>query len=45
MSHTEGVRIDINKWSPADIYITTKNISTKCLDEEMNFKIESVYDA
>lgn len=30
----EKVRIDINKWSPADIYVTTKNYKHKCLDEE-----------
>lgn len=31
---SEGVRIDINKWSPADIYVTTKNYRHKCLEEE-----------
>lgn len=30
----EGVRIDINKWSPADIYVTTNNYRHKCLEEE-----------
>lgn len=30
----EGVRIDINKWSPADIYVTTNNYRHKCLAEE-----------
>lgn len=34
----EGVRIDINKWSPADIYITTKGYQHKCLDEEMTLQ-------
>ena len=34
----EGVRIDINKWSPADIYITTKNYRAACLDEEMTLQ-------
>ena len=34
----EGVRIDINKWSPADIYITTKGYRHKCLDEEMTLQ-------
>tara|TARA_B100002019_G_scaffold81264_1_gene70167 strand:+ start:162 stop:1547 length:1386 start_codon:yes stop_codon:yes gene_type:complete len=35
---SEGARIDINKWSPADIYITTKNYRAACLDEEMTLK-------
>ena len=30
----EKVRIDINKWSPADIYVTTNNYRHKCLEEE-----------
>ena len=30
----EKVRIDINKWSPADIYVTTNNYRHKCLVEE-----------
>tara|TARA_Y100000114_G_scaffold55332_1_gene50572 strand:- start:183 stop:1514 length:1332 start_codon:yes stop_codon:yes gene_type:complete len=34
----EGVRIDINKWSPADIYITTKDYDPKCLEEEKSLK-------
>tara|TARA_B000000557_G_C20785787_1_gene448593 strand:- start:126 stop:1457 length:1332 start_codon:yes stop_codon:yes gene_type:complete len=34
----EGVRIDINKWSPADIYVTTKDYDPKCLEEEMSLK-------
>ncbi len=34
----EKVRIDINKWSPADIYVTTKNYKHKCLDEEKTIK-------
>lgn len=34
----EKVRIDINKWSPADIYVTTRNYRHKCLDEENTLK-------
>ena len=30
----EKVKIDINKWSPADIYVTTNNYKHKCLEEE-----------
>ena len=30
----EGVRMDLNKWSPADIYIVSNNFDIKCLDEE-----------
>jgi len=33
----EKVRMDINKWSPADIY-AFKNFDPKCLNEEMSFK-------
>lgn len=35
---SEGVRIDINKWSPADIYVTTNNYRHKCLEEENTLK-------
>lgn len=34
----EGVRIDINKWSPADIYVTTNQYDSKCLEEEMTLQ-------
>lgn len=34
----EQIRIDINKWSPADIYITTPNYDPKCLEEERSIK-------
>lgn len=30
----EGVRMDLNKWSPADIYIVSDKYDPKCLDEE-----------
>ena len=30
----EGVRMDLNKWSPADIYIIGNNFDITCLDEE-----------
>ena len=30
----EGVRMDLNKWSPADMYIVSDNYDPKCLDEE-----------
>ena len=30
----EGVRMDLNKWSPADIYIVSNNFDPKCLDQE-----------
>ena len=30
----EGVRMDLNKWSPADIYIVSNKYDPKCLDEE-----------
>ena len=33
----EKIRMDINKWSPADIY-AFKNFDPKCLNEEMSFK-------
>lgn len=34
----EKVRLDINKWSPADIYITTNGYDPKCLEEEKTLK-------
>jgi len=34
----EQVRININKWSPADIYITTNNYDSKCLEDEVTLK-------
>ena len=34
----EGVRMDINKWSPADIYITTPKYDPKCLEDEKSIK-------
>ena len=35
---SEGVRMDINKWSPADIYITTPKYDPKCLEDEESIK-------
>ena len=34
----EKIRIDINKWSPADIYITTPNYNPKCLEDEQSIR-------
>lgn len=34
----EGVRLDINKWSPADIYVTTPKYDPKCLENEKSIK-------
>jgi hypothetical protein len=34
----EGIRIDINKWSPADIYVTTPKYDPKCLEDEKSLK-------
>lgn len=34
----EGIRVDINKWSPADIYVTTPKYDPKCLMEEKSIK-------
>ena len=34
----EKIRMDINKWSPADIYAIGKDFDPKCLNEEMSFK-------
>ena len=30
----EGVRMDLNKWSPADIYMTNSNFDITCLEKE-----------
>lgn len=30
----EGIRMDLNKWSPADIYIVSDKFDITCLDEE-----------
>lgn len=34
----ERIRIDINKWSPADIYVTTPKYDPKCLEDEKSLK-------
>ena len=34
----EGVRMDINKWSPADIYVTTPGYNSKCLEDERSIQ-------
>ena len=34
----EKIRIDINKWSPADIYVTTPNYDPKCLQDEQSIR-------
>ena len=34
----EGVRMDINKWSPADIYLTTPKYDPTCLEDEESIK-------
>jgi len=34
----EKIRIDINKWSPADIYITTPQYDPGCLEEEQSIR-------
>ena len=34
----EGVRMDINKWSPADIYLTTPKYDPKCLEDEESIR-------
>lgn len=34
----EGIKIDINKWSPADIYVTTNEYNSQCLDQEQSLK-------
>ena len=38
IKRVEKIRIDINKWSPADIYITTPKYDPKCLEEEQSIK-------
>ena len=35
---SEGVRMDINKWSPADIYLTTPKYDPKCLEDEESIR-------
>ena len=34
----EQVRMDINKWSPADIYLTTPQYDPKCLEDEESIR-------
>lgn len=34
----EKIRIDINKWSPADIYITTPQYDPGCLEDEQSIR-------
>ena len=34
----EQVRMDINKWSPADIYLTTPKYDPKCLEDEESIR-------
>lgn len=34
----EKIRIDINKWSPADIYITTPQYNPDCLENEQSIR-------
>ena len=34
----EKVRMDINKWSPADIYVTTPKYDPKCLEDEQSIR-------
>tara|TARA_R100001460_G_scaffold106475_1_gene154033 strand:+ start:61 stop:1392 length:1332 start_codon:yes stop_codon:yes gene_type:complete len=34
----EKIRIDINKWSPADIYITTPKYDPTCLQDEQSIR-------
>ena len=34
----EGVRMDINKWSPADMYLISSDFDPKCLLEENSFR-------
>jgi len=34
----EKVRVDINKWSPADIYVTTPKYDPTCLEDEKSIK-------
>ena len=38
IKRVEKIRIDINKWSPADIYITTPKYDPKCLEEEQSIR-------
>ena len=38
MKRVEGVRMDINKWSPADMYLISSAFDPKCLLEENSFR-------
>ena len=38
MKKVEGVRMDINKWSPADMYLIAPTFDAKCLLEENSFR-------
>jgi len=38
MKRVEGVRMDINKWSPADMYLISSDFDPKCLLEENSFR-------
>ena len=38
MKKVEGVRMDINKWSPADMYLIAPTFDPKCLLEENSFR-------
>lgn len=38
VKRAEGFSFDINKWSPADIYVTTPQYDPKCLEEEMTLR-------
>ena len=38
MKRVEGVRMDINKWSPADMYLISSAFNPKCLLEENSFR-------
>ena len=38
MKRVEGVRMDINKWSPADMYLISAAFDPKCLLEENSFR-------
>lgn len=38
IKRVEKIRIDINKWSPSDIYITTPQYNPDCLENEKSIK-------
>lgn len=38
IKRSEKIRIDINKWSPADIYITTPQYDPDCLENEQTLR-------